>query len=656
VDLVATRAAAGLLLAALAMGAFANVSRLAGARRALVLPAVVLGAGSILSWQALVRWTWAPLAVALIVGAGASAGLRRARWPTWRRPQLAAVLALLLLAVDALYAALPDYRYDQWNYHLVVAKAVKTGPLARPILNDHVAFAGVWEYLFTVPRALSNDDVFNQSAADSFSWLLVATGLYGFARRFGRDVFPRGPVPLLVLAWTMAGLPDQPGLMNAKPDPVLLLAAIAVADLLSRPRPERSPLDAGLLGFYLVAPLAVKVTWLHFAAATLPVMAWTWRPPWPRAQVAAAFTGVVAGAGTAAPSLLRNSLLFGNPVHPVQWGPFRSSFWTPAMAEYWRAAMAPARDLGAWWATLARVPLALQWHLWGLALPILALALVAVARRFHGLRHPSPRWAAGPLVRVCLALALLHVLLWPLFFQASIDARFVFTGLVALVVVLWAAMGRTFAVATGPSPSRATAFLLASTLLLPGILFGRLPTKVSRLATWGTWSVDRFVREGPVQWRMLRDMWSIDRHRRAALPRARFGQAVTLVDTHGVYLLDGASVQVGGVEYEWYRARAACVWDLLLRLDVRYVFARTGRIDLWPAELRPLAGALIPLSSLGQAFAVDRAFLERRRADDPACRSSRDDTEIGRPAVSPGGPAGRAEEGRQRRDGRPAPP
>jgi hypothetical protein len=657
VDLVATRAAAGLLLASLEVGAFAALSRLAGVRRALVFPAVPLVAASILSWQALVRWTWAPLAVMVLVGVAAAATLRRTAGPARRRPALIAVLALVLLGLDALYAALPDYRYDQWNYHLVVAKAVKTGPLAPPILNDHVAFTGVWEYLFTVPRALSDDDMFNQSAVDAFTWLLVAAGLYAFARRFGRDVFPRGPAPLLIVAWTMAGLPDEAALMNAKPDPLLLLAAIAVADLLSRPSRERSWLDAALLGFYLAAPLAAKVTWLHFAAVAVPVAAWAWRPPWPRGHVVAALTGLLAGVATAAPFLVKNSLLFGNPLHPVQWGPFRSSFWTPAMAEYWRALMAPARDLGAWWATLVRVPLALQWHLWALTLPVLLLALVGLVRRFRRRREPWPGGGASSLLRVALALAFLHVLLWPLFFRASIGARFVFPGLAAVVLVLWVVMGRVFAAGAGPSPSRLAAFLLASTLLLPGILLGHVPTKAVRLATWGTWSVDRFVREGPAQWRMLHDLWSIDRDRRATLPDARFGEGTTLVDTKGTYLLDGASVNVWSVEYTWYRARATCLWDLLLQLDVRYVFARTGDFDAWPAELRPLAAALTPLSSLRQAYAVDRGFLERRRADDPACAaSSRGEAGGEASAVSRRGPGDRGRAGRQRRDARRSPP
>jgi hypothetical protein len=61
----------------------------------------------------------------------------------------------------------------------VVAKAVTEGPLARPILNDHVFFTGVYEYLFTLSRRWTGDDIFNQSFANAFTWLFWAFSGYG---------------------------------------------------------------------------------------------------------------------------------------------------------------------------------------------------------------------------------------------------------------------------------------------------------------------------------------------------------------------------------------------------------------------------------------------------------------------------------------------
>lgn len=641
-DLVATRVAAGLALSVALAGVFALLSRAAGARQALAFPGIGMVAASLLSWQALVRWTWAPLAVAALLAAGAALVLRRTggrapgsgEWPAPLEalparalgPALLPALALAALALDWLYAALPDYRYDQWNYHLVVPRAVRGGPLTLPALNEHAAFTGVWEYLFTIPRALSNDDLVNQSAVNAFSWLFLAIGLLLFVRRFGPEAFPRGPAALVVLAWTLSGLPDQPGLMNAKPDPVLLLAALGVLDLVARK--ERTAVDAAFLGFYAVAPLALKVTWLHFAAAALPVAVWGWRPPWPRAQAAAAAAGLAGGALVAAPFLLKNALLFGNPLHPVQLGPLRSATWSAAEEGYWRAMMRPAHGLGSFAETLAALPLAITWQLWVLALPVLILAVAALVGRLRGASVPAPPVPAakapvpappsGRLLRAALAIAALHLLMWPLFFHAAIGARFVLTGLAMLVVALWVALGRVYPAALGPRPSPRAAWITL-VLLLPAAGFGHMAWKAERVVTFGSWSVERFLRDGPPEWRVFGGLRDIARDRRAARKDAAWNEAVTLADVPAVYGLDGAALVAGGLEYQWLRARAACPWDLLLRLDVRYVFARTGRLDTWIAELRELAPGLRPLTPGAQAFALDRTFLERLRESDPSC-------------------------------------
>jgi hypothetical protein len=289
------------------------------------------------------------------------------------------------------------------------------------------------------------------------------------------------------------------------------------------------------------------------------------------------------------------------------------------MERYWRETMLPARDLGAWADTLTRLPLALAWQLGLLALPLLVLGLVALARL---LREPGPRAlprAPGRLVRVASILALLHLLAWPLFFHAAIGARFVLPGLAMLAVLLWASMGAVVPAALGPE-SRVRGAVLAAVLLIPAAVAGDAPGKLHRLATWGRWNVATFVREGPLEWRLLHDMWSIDRDRRERRTGAGFGDAASLVDVRAVYLLEGASLVAGGLEYQWQRQRAACAFELLLRLDVRYVFARTGRLDDWEPELRPLAAGLRALSPAGRAFALDRSFLERHAAG-PECRA-----------------------------------
>jgi len=618
-ELVASRAVPGLLLALVAVFALVAISRLAGARQALVFPAIPVLAASALCWQAVAPLRWAPIAVLLALAAAAAFATWRIGVPRGRRPGALEALALVLLAVNLAYAALPDYRYDQWNYHLVVAKAVRSGPLEAPLLNDHLAFTGVWEYLYTLPRALWGDDVFNQASANAFSWLFVAVALYGLVVRLRSRAFPGGPAPLLVLVWVLFGLPDEPGLMSAKPDPVLLVAALAVIDLLTLPRSERSRADAALLAFFLVAPVGLKVTWVLFAAVAVPATLWVWRPPWARGTAAAAVAGAAAGAVVALPYLVKNALLFGDPVYPVQW-PFHSSFWSAASEAYWRDMMAPARSLGAWWSTLERVPLGLAWHLFGVTLPVLLVGLLALVDRLGrgSSGPPTPRGFvaadARRLAIVSLGLAGGCVLLWPLFFHHGIAARFVFPCLAAALAALWVAMGTAWASITQTRRS----FLATAVLFLPAVLYGHLPAKVERLATWPGWTMERLARDGPEEWRLWPEMRAINRDRRERQPGAAFGAGVTLVTVHGVYLLDGASLLNGGLEYRWYRERVPCLWRLLSDLDVRYLLLRTPGLETLP-DLRPLEPGLIPLTRRGLALRVDRSTVERLHAEDPGC-------------------------------------
>ena len=107
------------------------------------------------------------------VYAAAAAALRRTGRPRVVRPRGLEWVALALLGVQTVWAAFPDYRYDQWNYHLVVPKAVAHGPLAPPVLNDHLFFTGSYEYLFTLARRLNGDDIFNQCFAGCFTIVAI---------------------------------------------------------------------------------------------------------------------------------------------------------------------------------------------------------------------------------------------------------------------------------------------------------------------------------------------------------------------------------------------------------------------------------------------------------------------------------------------------
>ena len=50
------------------------------------------------------------------------------------------------------------------------------------------------------------------------------------------------------------------------------------------------------------------------------------------------------------------------------------------------------------------------------------------------------------------------------------------------------------------------------------------------MGRWMFVSEERFLTEGPPDWRLVRDLQMVNAHRRRAYPDARFGSRITLVD------------------------------------------------------------------------------------------------------------------------------
>jgi hypothetical protein len=381
-----------------------------------------------------------------------------------------------------------------------------------------------------------------------------------------------------------------------------------------------------LLGFFLVAPLALKVTWLHFALAVTPVLLIAWWKSRPAAlRPGAVGAGLAVGAVTIAPIALKNVLFLGNPLHPAQLGPFQSSFWSEGMAAYWQRVSGAAGTVSEFGAALGDLPVSLAWNAFYFFLPPLLLALPVLLRR-------GKRRGGGPLIvpRARQAVALsaagltAFVFLWPLFFRATIYARFVFAGFAFVVVLsLWALdreIPNIASLVDAPSAPRVIA-LGSALLLLPALLNGGLYDHVSRMARWMLLTEERFLAEGPPEWQMVRDLRVVNAHRRRVFAGAPFGRRVTLVDMSGTYLLDGASLGVGGREYEWHRAQGGggeCLWGFLGRMDVSYVFTRQGGFDHWPPEYRSILPRLEPIDAAGRVLYAD-PHLVQREATAPGC-------------------------------------
>src|SRR5207247_137876 len=84
-----------------------------------------------------------------------------------------------------------------------------------------------------------------------------------------------------------------------------------------------------------------------------------------------------------------NLRFFGNPLHPVQFGPFRSAFWGPDLESYYHI-VEGARTAERYWRQLLAAPTTLATvGLEAVAIPMLAAAL-GLAVLAHGRAVPRP--------------------------------------------------------------------------------------------------------------------------------------------------------------------------------------------------------------------------------------------------------------------------
>jgi hypothetical protein len=593
----------------------------------LAYPALLVAVSSLLAWQALFEARWsAPLAV-LGLSVAAAADLRRHGPPRLERPRGSAALAAAALAFNALWAAFPVYRYDQWNDHLVIPKVVvREGPLRGPMFNDHVFFTGSYEFLLTIPRWISANDVFNQCFADAFGWLTLVFGAGAAVALARRDLLPSLPSTLLLTCYVAFSLPEEQAVLNAKPDVVLFVAALALQLAIARleaPVGER-PLNEAIAGFLLVAPFTLKSTWLLGASAigAATVLIGLAR----RDATLAPFRrrwfwiGCLAGLFAVIPYVAKNVRFFGNALHPVQVGPFRSTFWGTGLESYYRlveGARSGRRYLG----QLADAPrlLALS-GLEAIAVPMLAVGL-ALALSLRMTNRPAARPAPTTVgLRAALALAA-FILLWPIAMPVEIYPRYYFPafGLVAAIALeglawAWPVLRLR----------RAASVAAAALLLAPAAIEGGFATKARRMLQGALAETRGFVAGSGPGGPSLTRAEVVNEHRRRVFPDARFSTRIALTDSAATYFLDSAGLAVGGREYLTYRGwtGAVCAWRLLESVDAAYVVGIEQPFAQWPREITALLPQLTPLDASGRVFFADPGLVHRKAATDPACRAA----------------------------------
>jgi hypothetical protein len=148
------------------------------------------------------------------------------------------------------------------------------------------------------------------------------------------------------------------------------------------------------------------------------------------------------------------------------------------------------------------------------------------------------------------------------------------------------------------------------------------------MARFGLAGSERLVVEGPLAWRLSRDLWIVNQHRRRVSPGAGYFDRATLGDMEGSYLLDSAAYRLWSREYQLLKSRpgkgeaegAECPWRTLSRLDIAYLRTRF-KFELWPEPYQRVIRLLPALDDSGRIRYLEPQQLAARAASELGCTS-----------------------------------
>ena len=535
----------------------------------------------------------------------------------------AVVLGVLFVLTELIWASFPYYRYDQWNYHLPIGKLIdEMGQLPFPISDDHVYFSGYYEYFLILARVFSKNDFVVQGITNVFTPLVYLSGFYGafkiLLQDFSQDLKTKN-LRLLSAALAIGSYfatPHREALVSAKPEAhLIILAFLATVFALQSLSDKRSSFAAAAFGFCLAFPVGLKVTWLHAAGALglTTLMFWIYLKLPLKKRILGAFFGGMVGLVLASPTLIKNQLIFGNPIHPVQIG-FHSTRWSDFMALHWSRDNQPAKDLASYFWILTKLPGA--WIERVAVLFLMCASLVFVKREelkrlIHNEIFKRQFWY----FIICVAI---FTLVWPLAGDPQVQGRYALAGIgFACPLVAWI----IFCV-TNSSPAVASLCLL-----IPLFLSGHIEVRAKEIVkAIKHVSVLGFYEKmgSPYTVGLQANEVNQDRKLRGITdPR----QATVLLDTPYRYLFDSVVFRASYYDYEYEKTQffkqnnTQCEPTFLKFLKVEYLVVSPESIVEFKTTFKRYFEASDKMGNQ-EVYHMSPENLNKLAALDPLCEST----------------------------------
>ncbi|MEY4066140.1 MAG: hypothetical protein RIR26_2348, partial [Pseudomonadota bacterium] len=450
---------------------------------------IICLAASLQTWRALIAAPWLSAVVLLALLFSVVVGLPhlwrevKRQWLEDLKPGLleldrlsktAFFVVCAALLIEIFFAAFPGYRYDQYNYHLVIPKLVDSyGALPELFGTDHTHFTGVWEFFFASFRLVSGNDLIIQTATTTFTFLSYVIPISGLLWQITK------PERFLPLWWV--GLPalaiyihvELEPVVSAKPDFVKVAAAMAIVAAQTLASRERFFMTF----FFLVAGMAFKVTWVHTALALSTGLIFILPRHFNRSVIVSSVAGALLGLVCVFPVFVKNILIFGNPIHPQQAGPFKSTLVTEAFFKYWTPIAGAPKGFAETLRNIGNVP----WQHIAYYNPfipgLLLLGVLCFKQKKLGLQVIQKSF---PWVLAWVA----YLVLWGILLRFDISNRFVAVGCIFPLILT----------VQGLRLSEAQPRVMTLVIALPLLLNGAFEVKMRRMVKGALLSYSDYVR------------------------------------------------------------------------------------------------------------------------------------------------------------------
>jgi hypothetical protein len=499
---------------------------------------------------------------------------QRVDWkPSFRARIFGIVFLVIPLFIYVYWAALPLYRYDQWNYHLVVGKwLAQNGTLLSLIADDHIYFTGFYEYFLYLFRFFSSNDLVVQGATNVFSFLLFIT----LSARICFYVLNQSNVAtiknfkqseseilkvIFSIGFAMAlffSTPHREALINAKPES--FLTPLALFFTWSAWKMGRTSLQSAFLtGFLSVFPLSIKITWIHVSASIVlaSFLFKIWKKDLSLILVKRYTIGAFLGLIFCLPVLGKSFVFFGNPIHPAQFI-FKSSRWSDFMALHWLRDNQPARDLDQYLRIVGNLPYAWLERI-GLLLAA-SCVVYLVSRRWQIKQYE--------LLKFTLLTILIFSIVWPLVGNPVIQPRYAIAsmGIVCpfLITEVW------------QRSSQSKFGLCLAYLLIFGVS-SSVEVKIKQLKnSWQSFTINQYYENlgKPYEAYFKADVVNQHRH---LMGFTGLQNGTVLSDTPLRYFYNSAMFRAEYYDYEYEKKlflnqnQGSCEIDFLRSLNIRYL-------------------------------------------------------------------------------------